>query len=63
VVVNYFTKWIKAKAIAFITTAEVRRFIWGNIITRFGIPCTIIFDNDRQFDTSKLTDYLGTLGF
>jgi len=43
-------------------TAEVQRFIWKNIITRFDIPRAIIFDNSRQFDTAKLTDYLGTLG-
>jgi len=60
--INYFTKWIEAEAVASITTAEVRRFIWKNIITRFGIPLTIIFDNGRQFDTAKLTDYLGILG-
>ena len=28
-----------------------------------GIPRAIIFDNSRQFDITKLTDYLGTLGF
>ena len=50
---------IEAEAIA---TAEVRTFIWRNIITRFGIPCAIIFDNGRQFDTNRLTNYLGNLG-
>ena len=40
----------------------MQKFIWRNIITRFGIPHAIIFDNGRQFDTSKLTDYLSNLG-
>jgi len=62
VVVDYFTKWIEAEAVVSITTAEVQKFIWRNIITRFGIPHAIIFDNGRQFDTSKLTDYLSNLG-
>ena len=62
VAVDYFTKWIEAEAVFSITIAEGRRFIWRNIITRFGIPCAIIFDNDKQFDTNKLTDYLVTLG-
>jgi len=62
VAVDYFTKWVEAEAVASITTAEVRKFIWRNIITRFGIPRSIIFDNGRQFDTSKLTDYLQDLG-
>jgi len=61
IAVDYFTKWIEAKAVASITIAEVRKFIWRNIITRFGIPRAIIFDNGRQFDTNKLTDYLNNL--
>jgi len=47
VIVDYFTKWIEAKAAASITTAEVCKFIWKNIITRFGVPRTMIFDNGR----------------
>jgi len=62
VAVDYFIKWIEAEAIASITTVEVRKFIWRNIITQFGIPHAIIFENGRQFDTSKLTDYLHNLG-
>jgi len=42
VVMDYFTKWIEVEAVASITTAEVRRFIWRNIMIRFGIPRAII---------------------
>jgi len=59
----YFTKWIEAEAIASITTAELRRFIWRSIITAFGVPHAIIFDNGRQFDTNRLIDYLNNLGY
>ena len=62
VAVDYFTKWIEAETVASITTAEVRKFIWRNTITLFGIPHTISFDNGWQFNTSKLTDYLNNLG-
>ena len=62
VAVDYFTKWVEAEVVASITTDEVRKFIWRNIITRFGIPRAIIFNNGQQFDTSKLTDYLQDLG-
>jgi len=62
VAMDYFTKWIEAEAIASITTAKVRKFIWHNIITQFGILRAIIFDNGLQFDTSELTDYLSNLG-
>jgi len=44
VAVDYFTK-VEAEAVASITENEVRKFIWKNIVTRFGVPQTIIFDN------------------
>jgi len=62
VVVDYFTKWAKAEVIASIIAAKVRKFIWKNIITCFGILRAMIFYNSRQFDTSKVTDYVSTLG-
>jgi len=63
VAADYFIKWIKAEAIASITDVEVRKFSWKNIITRFGIPRTMIFHNGQQFDTSKVTDHLNDLGY
>ena len=62
VAVDYFTKWIEAEAMASITTAKVRKFIWKNIIACFGVPRIMIFDNGWQFDTTKITDHLSTLG-
>jgi len=43
---DYFTKWVKAEPLANIRDMDAKRFIWKNIITRFGIPCTLISDND-----------------
>jgi len=62
VAMDYSAKWIKAKAATSITMPEVRKFICKNIITPFGISRGMIFDNGRQFDTAKVTDYLNTLG-
>ena len=45
VAIDYFTKWTEAEALATITKARVRSFVWKNIICRFGIPLTIISDN------------------
>ena len=58
VAVDYFTKWVEAKAMRGIITNDVKGFIWKNIITRFGIPQSIIFDNGPQFETPKLKDWL-----
>ena len=35
---DYFTKWVKTEPLANIRDADVKRFVWRNIVTRFGIP-------------------------
>jgi len=60
--VDYFTKWVEAEAVASITENEVRKFIWKNIVTRFGVPQTMIFGNGRQFDTDRPRDYCARYG-
>nr|KYP66645.1 hypothetical protein KK1_012948 [Cajanus cajan] len=47
--IDYFTKWIEACPLAKITTENVQRFTWRNIICRFGILHTLVIDNGRQF--------------
>ena len=41
---DYFTKWIEAEALSSITETRVQKFIWKNIITRFGLPRVLVFD-------------------
>ncbi|KAI5323894.1 hypothetical protein L3X38_032967 [Prunus dulcis] len=38
VATDYFTKWIEAEALSSTKEANVERFIWRNIICRFGCP-------------------------
>ncbi|KAL0449619.1 UNVERIFIED_CONTAM: Gag-Pol polyprotein [Sesamum latifolium] len=45
VAVEYFTKWVEAEALAKISEKEVIKFIWKNIICRFGIPRVLISNN------------------
>ena len=47
VAIDYFTKWVEAEALATITEARIRSFVWKNIICRFGILRTITSDNGR----------------
>ncbi|GKD75382.1 reverse transcriptase domain-containing protein [Tanacetum coccineum] len=49
VAIDYFTKWIEAKAVATITGNQVKRFVWDNIVCRFGLPGEIVSDNGKQF--------------
>ncbi|GJW15275.1 reverse transcriptase domain-containing protein [Tanacetum coccineum] len=46
---DYFTKWIEAKPVATIMENQVKKFVWENIVCRFGLPGEIISDNGKQF--------------
>ena len=37
VVVDYFTKWVEAEVLANIQDADVKKFVWRNVVTRFAI--------------------------
>ena len=62
VAIDYFTKWVEVEALATITEAKIRSFVWKNIICRFGIPMTIISDNGWQFDKQGFKDFCSNLG-
>jgi len=47
--IDYFSKWIEVEPLATITAKQVQQFVWKTIIYRYGIPHTIIIDDDRQF--------------
>ncbi|XP_074327644.1 uncharacterized protein LOC141665560 [Apium graveolens] len=47
VAIDYFTKWIEAKALAKITTKQIAQFFWENVICQFGIPHIIVMDNGK----------------
>ena len=48
---DYFTKWVKFEPLTNIKDVDAKRFVWKNILTRFGIPHTLILDNELQFDS------------
>ena len=41
---------------------DVKRFAWKNIVTRFGVPNTLISDNGLQFDSRAFCDFCRDLG-
>jgi len=61
IAVDYFMKWIEAKPLAKITVANVQSFMW-KIVCRFGVPHTVITDNERQFGDRKLETFFTELG-
>ncbi|GJW90393.1 reverse transcriptase domain-containing protein [Tanacetum coccineum] len=48
VAIDYFTKWIEANPVATITGNQVKKFMWDNIVCRFGLPGEIISNNGKK---------------
>nr|GEY46253.1 reverse transcriptase domain-containing protein [Tanacetum cinerariifolium]GEZ12038.1 reverse transcriptase domain-containing protein [Tanacetum cinerariifolium] len=57
VVMDYFTKWIEARPVATLTRAQVKKFIWDNIVCKFGLPGEIVSDNGKQFRDNPFKDW------
>ena len=57
VAADYFSKLIEADAFTSIKDRDVIRFIWKNIVCRFGIPRSIVSDNGPQFDSRVYRDF------
>ena len=59
---KYFTEWVEVEPLANIKDVDAKKFVWKNIVTRFGIPIALISDNDLQFDSKAFRNYCGELG-
>ena len=59
---DYFTKWVEVEPLANIRVVDAIRFVWKNIVTRFGVPHALILDNGLQFDSKTFRSYCGELG-
>ncbi|XXG88794.1 hypothetical protein AAC387_Pa12g0960 [Persea americana] len=62
VATDYFTKWVEAEPLSSITELDTKSFMWKNIITRFGIPRTLISDNGTQFDSNLFKSFCQEYG-
>ena len=58
---DYFTKWVKTEPLTNIRDVDVKKFIWKNIVTRFGVPYALISDNGLQFDSKAFKKYYSDL--
>ena len=59
---DYFTKWVEAEPLENIKDVDAKRFVWKNIVTRFGIPHTLVSNNGLQFDRKAFRRYCCDLG-
>lgn len=49
VATNYCTKWPEAKALRKNYAAEVAKFLYQNVMTRFGCPVELVSDQGTHF--------------
>jgi hypothetical protein len=62
VAVEYFTKWIEARAVSTVTSKTAQKFFWQNIVCRFGVPSELTVDNGKQFDSQDFRDFCFFIG-
>ena len=54
---DYFIKWVKVEPLVNIRDLHVKKFVWKNIVTRFGVPHSLISDNGLQFNNKAFRRY------
>ncbi|XP_072064196.1 uncharacterized protein [Arachis hypogaea] len=53
VAIDYYTKWVEVEPLDSISSANCRKFMWRQVISRFRIPKVVISDNGTQFADKK----------
>jgi hypothetical protein len=55
--IDYFTQWSEAIALRTVNTSQVIAFLNSNIITRFGIPDCLVFENASYFLSLEMSEF------
>ena len=58
---DYFTKWVKAEALVNVLDVDVKKFVWKNIVTRFGVLNALISNNRLQLDSKVFKKFCSDL--
>ena len=59
---DYFIKWAEAKTLANIRDVDVKKFVWRNIVIRFGVPKSLVSDNGLQFNSKAFCKFCSDFG-
>jgi transposase InsO family protein len=59
--VDYFIKWVEVEALVNITMKNVKRFLWKNVVCRYGIPYAFVIDNEKQFNCDSFRKWCAEL--
>ncbi|XP_072076589.1 uncharacterized protein [Arachis hypogaea] len=62
VAIDYYTKWVEAEPLASISLANCCKFMWSQVISRFGIPEVMISENGMQFADKKFEQHHNPTG-
>jgi hypothetical protein len=54
---DYFNRWSEAAALRTVNTSQVITFLNSNIITCFGIPDCLVFDNASYFYSLEMSEF------
>jgi hypothetical protein len=59
--VDYFTKWVEVEPLVNITAKSIERFLWKNVVCRYGVPHAFVTDNGKQFDCDSFRKWCAEL--
>ena len=59
---GYFTRWVEAIPLHKVNKDMIIDFLQENIMTRFGVQISPVFDNASYFSSIKLTEFASEKG-
>ena len=59
---DYFTKWVEAIPLRKVNEYAVMNFLQNHIMTRFGVPISLVFYNASYFSSIQLTAFANEKG-
>ena len=54
---DYFTRWVEAILLRKVNENAVMEFLQDHIMTTFGVPISLVFDNATYFSSNILTAF------
>ena len=54
---NYFSRWVEAIPLHKVNEDAVMDFLQDHVMTRFGVPISLVFYNAPYFSSIKLTTF------
>ena len=60
--IDYFTRWVEAILLRKVNEDAVIGFLQDHIMTRFGVPISLVFDNATYFSFIRLTAFSNERG-